>query len=259
MQSIKVRDVYEIINRLSPFTDGDSFDNVGLLVGGMDCAVSKILLALDVTNDVIDEAIKKGANLIVTHHPVIFNPLKRLVYGTPAYRLAENRINAIAAHTNFDVADHSTSDLMAELLGFETSGILNLEFPEKNKGYGRICNLEIAFSPKSLAEHAKKAFDCKSLRFCAGKEEITRVALCSGSAAVEMENAIKAGCQALITGDVKHDRWIDAINKGFTLIDAGHFPTENPFCDYMAEMLSKAFHEADISVAKASAEPFTAL
>ena len=118
---MKVKSVYDFLNEYAPFDVFDSFDNCGLIVGSMDANVKAICLCLDITNKVIEEAAKRKANLIISHHPVIFNPLKRIEAGTPVYNLIKYKMNAICMHTNADMTKNGVTDIMLELLDFENS------------------------------------------------------------------------------------------------------------------------------------------
>lgn len=254
---MKVKSVYDFLNSYAPFNICDSFDNCGLIVGSMDANVKRICLCLDITNKVIEEAAKRKANLIISHHPVIFNPLKRVENDTPVYNLIKNKINAICMHTNADMAKNGVTDIMLELLEFENSGItLEPKYPD-GTGYGKIIDLPICTTPKALAECCKKAFDCTVVRYINTDKPINKVAVCSGAGAGggNVQRAIDAGCDALISGDVKHDLWIDAENNNFCLIDAGHFHTENILCNYLCGILSRKFHNTEIFVAENSKDP----
>ena len=144
---------------------------------------------------------------------------------------------------------------MLDLLEFERSDkILEPVMPD-GTGYGKICELPIATHAKALAECCKKAFDCTVVRYTETDRPIKRVAVCSGAGGSTLPLAIAAGCDALITGDIKHDVWIDAVNRDFCLIDAGHFHTENILCNYLCGVLSRKFHNTQIFVAQSSKDP----
>ncbi|MDR0983402.1 MAG: Nif3-like dinuclear metal center hexameric protein, partial [Ruminococcus sp.] len=145
---MKIKTVYEKIDEIAPFKYTDKFDNTGLLIGDMENEVSFVVLCLDVTNDIILETLKigKSGGLIISHHPVIFNPLKSVKSDSIVYQLIKNNINYIAAHTNYDVALGGITDQMADLLNFENTGE-PLEFVceenAKKIGYGKVCKCEI--------------------------------------------------------------------------------------------------------------------
>ena len=254
---MKVKSVYDFLNEYAPFDVCDGFDNCGLLVGSMNASVKSICLCLDITNKVIEEAAKRKANLIISHHPVIFNPLKSVEKDTPVYNLVKNRMNAICLHTNADMTKDGVSDIMLELLGFDKSTTaLEPKYPD-GTGYGRVVELPIPTTARALAESCKTAFDCSVVRYVDVEKPISKVAVCSGAGAGSgnLQRAIDMGCGALISGDVKHDLWIDAENNDFCLIDAGHFHTENILCNYLSGILSRKFHSAEIFVAENSKDP----
>lgn len=251
----RVRDFYDFINENAPFKVCDKYDNVGLLVGDMEAEVSGVCLCLDITNDVIDEAIRKNANLIISHHPVIFNPLNVVLSNTPVYKMAENKINAVCAHTNADMAENGVSHMMQMLLEFPSTGeILEEIFPD-GTGYGLICEIPLETTATALAETCKSVFHSKVVRYTDGGKPIKRIGLCSGSGGSALEFAIEKNCDALITGDIKHSIWISALNSRFTLIDAGHFYTENIFCSYLSGELCKKFYNDSIFIADNSVDP----
>lgn len=249
-----VRDVYDYINTIAPFNTA-VHDNVGLLTGSMDFEVTGICTCLDITNAIIDEAVKKNANLIISHHPVIFDPLKCVCPPNPVYKLVRNNISAIAMHTNFDMAENGVGDALIELLGFTATGADLEPVHPDGLGFGSVCDLDFAFTPKALAEHCKNALDLGGVRYTPIEKEIRRVAVCSGSGGSTMHYAIDRGCDALITGDIKHNVWIDAINSDFVLIDAGHFGTEKCATHRIAALLSKHFKEVPIFAADSDTEP----
>lgn len=251
---ITVRDVYECINSFAPFASQDSFDNSGLLVGDMNAVVSKGQICLDITNKVVEEAAAKGADLIISHHPVIFHKLDRLDTKDPVFSLAKNGINALCVHTPLDMAKGGISDIMLDLLDFGGQTRVLDPIHKDGTGYGRIVELDFAADGKALASIAKKAFNCTVVRYYDSGRNIKTVGVCSGAGGSEKDviNACRRGCDALITGDVKHSGFIEAMNRGLTLIDAGHFHTENIVCGWLAakleEMLKTEFSVAESSV-----------
>lgn len=249
-----VKDVYDYINSIAPFNTA-VHDNVGLLTGSMDTELTGICTCLDITNKIIDEAVTKKANLIISHHPVIFDPLRCVCPPNPVHKLVHNNISAIAMHTNFDMARDGVGDTLLELLGFsKTGGVLEPVHPD-GSGFGSVCDLDFSFTPKALAEHCKNVLDLGGVRYTPIEKEIRRVGVCSGSGGSTMQLAIERGCDALITGDIKHNIWIDAINSNFVLIDAGHFGTEKCSAHRIAAILSKQFKVVPIFAADNDTEP----
>lgn len=254
-----VSDIYQLIAGLAPFeyaVKGD--DNVGLLVGGADAPVDRVLLSLDITNAAVAEAAGCGAQLIVSHHPVIYHPLYRIAPESPVYKLIEYHIAAICAHTNLDMAPGGLSDEMAKLLGFDSDAVLEVIHSTRYDtpiGFGKICTLQTPVSARALAERAKAVFGSTVVRYTDGGKPIHKVALCSGSGGSILPLALAQGCDAYITGDLRHEHFIDAANSGLTLIDAGHYHTEMIFADYLRGKILAAFPELAVQIAQTSTDP----
>ena len=251
-----VKDIYDHINKIAPYNLQESYDNSGLCVGSKNRRVTKALIALDVTKDIINEAKQKGAQLIITHHPVIFHALKAIDPETVVGMLLENSIAALSAHTNFDSA--IMNDILCKKLELAPTGSL---CEDNQTAMGCVCRLEKEMTPKELAEHIKEKLgntvvrynDLEKTGMYIGRK-ITKAAVCSGSGGSLWKSALSKGCQALITGDVKHDVFVDAQNSGLSVFDAGHFHTENIFCLYMKQELSKQFPTVGFEVAENNVE-----
>lgn len=233
-------DIYHYIDGFAPFDSAMSFDNPGLLVGSFSAPVETTVLSLDITPAVVREAAQLGAQLIISHHPVIFNPLKRLDSESVPYLLAKHGITAICAHTNLDMAPGGVNSCLAErlelcnvraLIEYEASGLPEALMGETARPY----------SPREFAEFVKSALCCDGLRYIDGGREITRVGLCSGGGADLVYSAEQAGCQAFVTGESKHNILLDAENMGVTLVDAGHFYTEDVVILPLLNRLSRQF------------------
>ncbi len=257
---MNVSDVYNYIDTFAPFGTQDKFDNSGLLVGDGADAVTKIAVSLDITNDVIDEAYAAGAQLIVSHHPVIFNRPSSINRTSPVYRLIKLGIAAICVHTPLDMSkepDLGISSIMYRLMGFkglEKAEVLHIVHPSSGIGYGKIAVLEQPVSAAQLAQKTKEAFKCTVVRYTDGGRPIKTAAVCSGAGNDEIYTCIEKGVDALITGDVKWHGFADAKNAKLTVIDAGHFHTEHIVCEPLAERLAEKFPEAEVFVAGASSD-----
>lgn len=251
-----VNDILEYINTFSPLMFAEKYDNVGLLVGSGETQVRGICCTLDITNEVIDEAIAANANLIISHHPVIFDGLKAVPEWSPVYRLIKNDICAVCIHTNFDMSEGGVNDSLLELLGFKSSGVLEPVHPN-GLGFGAVCDLALSFTAKTLAEHCKTALDLDSVRYTRGGGEIRRVAVCCGSGinSEVMALAREKGCDAIISGDIKHNFWVEALNCGMSLIDAGHFGTEKQAKHRIAALIARTFSEVPIFTASSDVDP----
>ena len=238
-------EIYSYIDSFAPFRNQDGFDNSGLCVGDPSAEVSRVLLALDATNAVVDEAEKLGCELILTHHPVIFHPLKRLDVSYPAARALSKGIACIGCHTSLDSAPYGVSDMMVDALGFENLGVvpeINRRDPETGApvGYGAMAKCK-KMSPRELAEVSGSVFGSAALRWVDGGRDIDTVACGSGACSEIMHDAFKKGAQALVTADVKLDVFLEASRIGMTLIDAGHYETEAIALKYLAKKLEDRF------------------
>lgn len=252
---ITVGQVLSFLNTIAPMNTAESYDNVGLLTGSSAENITGIAACLDITEEIIIEAVSKNANLIVSHHPVIFHPMKRILAGNPVYSLVRNDISAIAIHTNFDMCEAGVNDALMELLGWQSVGVLEQTQPN-GLGIGGIAELPLGFTAKALAEHCKKSLDLESVKYCEGDTHaITRIGVCSGSGGDLLARAKALGCQALVTGDVKQSVWIEAVNSGMALIDAGHYGTEKCASHRIATLLSRAFPEIPVFTPDVEHEP----
>lgn len=252
-----VREIYDYIDTFAPFRTQDRFDNSGLLVGDGADEVRKAAVSLDTTNDVIDEAAREGAELIISHHPVIFQKPARIERSSPVYRLIRHGIDAVCVHTPIDMAKDGISDLMYRLMEFPDPGraeVLHVVHPPEGIGYGKIAVFPEPVTAVSLAEKAKSAFGCTVVRYADGGKPIRTAAVCSGAGNDEIYACIEKGVDALITGDVKWHGFTDAKNAGVTVIDAGHFHTEFIVCRPLLEKLRARFPEVEFFLAAASAD-----
>lgn len=248
-----IGDVLEYLKEIAPLETAGSYDNVGLLVGDGAEELTAVCCCVDITHAVINEAAEKGANLIVSHHPVIFEGLKNIPSWSPVAELIKRNISAIAMHTNFDVAKNGVNETLVELLEFECSGYLDGK-------YGAVCEMPLSFTPKSLAEHCKEKLDLGGVRYGridAERKPITRVAVCCGGGVDRdiMRLARENNVDAIISGDIKHNFWIEAENCGISLIDAGHFGTEKAAAHSFAKLITMKFSEVPIFSADSEHDP----
>lgn len=244
----KVKDIYRCIDEFAPFSTQMSFDNAGLLVGGEEEEVTKLLLTLDITLPVIEEAAAWGAQLIVSHHPVIFDPVKRIVAGDPTGEklaaLLRHGLSAICAHTNLDVALGGVNDALAQVLGLKDCTVLEPMGTDREGrvyGLGRAGMADKEYSFTDFAGHVKERLGSNGVRFVDPCRPVRRVAVGGGSCGSCLGEAWKQGCDVLVTADVKYDVFLEAKALGMGLIDAGHFPTENVVLPVLEERLNTAF------------------
>ncbi|MCL2821402.1 MAG: Nif3-like dinuclear metal center hexameric protein [Oscillospiraceae bacterium] len=247
-----IREIYDYLDEIAPFANQSGSDNSGLIVGDYDMPVKKILVCLDVINDVVREAAEKGVDLIIAHHPLMYRPISKISLNDPLHTLIRNKINLIAIHTNIDVAFGGVSDLMLKKLGFPQSNKAIIPINSEGLGYGRIIELNSPISAEDLAEKSKNAFNCTIVKYVDSGKPITKIGVSSGSAAESVEEALHAGCDAFICGEVKYDRMLFAKDHGLTLIEAGHFHTEDVYCEDLVDRLKTKFTGIEIEKAKNS-------
>ncbi|MBO6214442.1 MAG: Nif3-like dinuclear metal center hexameric protein [Lachnospiraceae bacterium] len=251
----------ELLGKQSPKGSALSWDNVGLLVGSEDWNVETVFIALDATDEAIDQAIDAGADLIITHHPMIFKPIGKVTdqdyIGHRVMKLVENHIGLFAMHTNFDI--HGMNDLARERLGLHHTVILDVcETDEDGREYGIGCIGSLDDSTV-LVEYAKTVRDRFGLShvkvFGDPAKPINVVALSPGSGKGEIDVARSKGADVLVTGDIDHHSGIDSVEKGMAIIDAGHYGIEYIFIEYIANYIEEK--TKGIKVCKAEKkEPF---
>lgn len=243
-----VYDIVRFMESIAPQSKKESWDNVGLLCGRKDRQVTTILVALDPFEDVAKEAVKLGADLIVTHHPLIFHPLYSLTddtaIGRTAATLLRHDIAAFSAHTNLDIAPQGVGSCLARALGLEDISVIEPIEKTADGVWGLLRMGTVA--PQSLNDflaHVKRALQAPAVRYAPASEKVHRVAVGGGACADEWKSAFAAGCDTFVTADARYNDFWDARDAGLTLIDAGHFYTENPVCTYLQRILQEAFPE----------------
>ncbi|MDD5863972.1 MAG: Nif3-like dinuclear metal center hexameric protein [Firmicutes bacterium] len=248
-----VADVLQFMEDLAPSSLMESWDNGGLLCGQREQRVHTILVALDPFHNVIQEAIDRHADLIVTHHPLIFGDALWAVTGdTETGRclmtLIQHGIAAINAHTNLDLAPGGINDALAAALGLENPEIIRpLGTLPDGRAYGLLRAGTVGEQPlEAFLSRVKERLHCDGLRYVDGGRTVRKVAVGGGACAGEMGDAISAGCDTLVTSDVKYNQFRTAWEKGLNLIDAGHFHTENPAMPILAEKLRGAFPDVTV-------------
>lgn len=250
---LKVSDVLEYLWEVAPKEGAEPWDNVGHLVGRGEAPVKKILVALDITMPVIREAVGIGADLIVAHHPLIWDSYRHVTDSVfqqeKVLSLIENKIAAICMHTNLDEAEDGVDDTLVEALGLKA--ITHLA----EDRIGHICELEQEMPLEAFLSLVKDRLGANGLRYCDGGRPVKRIATGCGSCSEYLPQAVAAGCDTFITGDVKHDRWIDALGQGINLIDAGHYSTENPIVKKLHGKLSVRFPEVEIVITEKMPQP----
>ena len=262
-----VKDFFGWIDQIAPFATQEGFDNAGFLVGRGGRPVERVLVALDVTEGVVSEAADWGAQLIVAHHPVIFQPARSVTDESAAGRvllaLIENRIAAICAHTNLDAAQAGVNDCLARALELTDIGQLcQAGVDGQGRPYG-IGRTGVVHRPGlSAAEYAafvKERLGSASVRFVDGGKPVKKVAVGGGACGSLMEDALVQGCDTFVTADLKYNNFLDAQALGLNLMDAGHFPTENVVCTPLAARLAQAFPQTAVRVSRVHREIYSAV
>ena len=245
---ITVREIEKYLFQFAPKELAMDWDNVGLLIGDPDMNVTRVLIALDITNTTAREAMEKGCELIISHHPVMnchWNPVQTIRYDTPQgklfIRLLKNNISAICMHTNLDRAKGGVNDCLAEELGLTDF----IDLPGGD-GFCRVGNLPWEISLPEFVKNIRDVLRCNGVRYADGGKSVFRVASGGGACAEYTQAAFDAGCDTFVTSDIKYHDFLDAAAMGLNLIDAGHFPTENIICRKLIEILSDAFPDLSL-------------
>lgn len=251
-----VADILTVLETLAPRSMKMDWDNVGLLCGSAATPVTKVLVALDPFEGVCREAAAMGAQLIVTHHPLIFTPPRSVTDETGVGRsirlLCRENISAINAHTNLDCAPGGVNDVLAARLGLDAVSVIDPQgLDVQGRPWGLLRMGTVPRQPLTdFLAHVKTALGCPGLRFVDGGRQVCRVAVGGGSCADEMQAALSAGCDTFVTADVKYNQFWDARDLGLNLIDAGHFYTENPVTTHLARAISDAFSEITVKISE---------
>lgn len=244
-----VREIEQALYELAPRELAFDWDNVGQLLGDPEQQVEKILVSLDITEAVAQEALDKGCQLIVAHHPVMnckWLPVQTVRTDTPQghlfLKLLLNGVSAICMHTNLDAADNGVNDCLARALRLEDPG------PVEQEGE-RLCRMGTLKEPMPLTEFVafvSKALGCNGVRYAGTGEVVRRVAVGGGSCGGSQSAVLAAGCDTFVTADLGYHDFLDAAGKGLNLIDAGHFPTEDVVCQEVISYLTARFPELSI-------------
>lgn len=229
-----VNDILQFLDSKYPLSLAAEFDNCGLLIGDKNTKVKSGVIALDCTAETIEFAKEIGANLIVTHHPIMFSGIKKIPADSIEYRLISNGISLISMHTNLDVAAGGVNDCLCSVLGLK-----NVKRIPTDDFYIRIGEIE-SISPDAFAKSVSLSLNT-TVKYVAGKSDIKKVGVCSGSGGEYIDFALKSGADAFVSADIKHHLFIDAENRGYTLIDAGHRATEEVVIETLEKQLNGKF------------------
>ena len=254
-----VQDVLQFIETIAPTYMKEHWDKVGLNCGRLDKPVKRILVALDPFQAVCEEAVRKGADLLVTHHALIWTPsfiTDSDEQGRNTLYLIENGIACINAHTNLDCAPGGVNDILADTLGLENISIINPKGVDpQGRSYGLLRQGSVAEqSLRQYLQTVKDTLGCEGLRYVDAGKPVRNVAVGGGACASELQQVAVAGCDTFITADIRYNQFWDAKALGINLIDAGHFHTENPVCSYLVKQLSQAFPNIEVILSENHAD-----
>jgi dinuclear metal center YbgI/SA1388 family protein len=248
---MKMRELERELMTLADLKYAEDWDNSGLQCGNRDKEIRKVFIALDATNEVIDQAIEFGADLLLTHHPLIFSPLSSIdsedYIGKRIYRLIQNDIVLYAMHTNFDVC--CMREALDSRIGLEDVRPLEVLPGYSDMGIGSVGTLETEMSLQSLMDRILERFGISNVKLFGNPDtKVRKVGVLGGSGKSEIDLAVAAGCDVYISGDIDHHSGIDALEKGIAVIDAGHYGLEHVFSEYMREYLESKFKDIEISL-----------
>lgn len=265
------RHILEFLEEWAPQSTKLEYDNVGLLIGNEDHEVSKIITCLDVTPDIINEAIESGADLVVAHHPLIFRKLSRITssdsIGALIYRLIRNDIHLIAAHTNLDAAPGGVSFVLAERLGLRQIQFLKPGGPTDAgidtgaiysngpaSGFGAIGELPGIMSTHSFLSLVGDRLGSGGIRYSGSPAQVKNVAVCGGAGSFLAEEAMGKGADAFVTADLKYHDFFTGTDS-FLLVDAGHYETEVPINKVLRDRLRGRFPGLDVNATRVNTNP----
>ncbi len=255
-----VNDILNYIETLAPRAMKMDWDNVGLLCGSRSTPVTKVLVALDPFEGVCAEAAAWGAQLIVTHHPLIFRPLPNITDETSIGRaiqtLCRHGISAVNAHTNLDQAPDGVNDVLARTLGLENIRLFRPQGVDaEGREWGLLrCGEVTEQGLTQFMDTVKQRLGCQGLRYVNSGRPVRHVAVGGGACADGILEARNAGCDTFVTADVKYNQFWDAQDLGLNLIDAGHFATENPVVAVLAEKLQAQFPKIQVKISQTHAD-----
>lgn len=261
---MRCRQVIEALQNLAPSSYAMSWDNSGFLIGRFDSEVKKIGVALDATNEVVENAVRDGVDLLVTHHPIIFSAIKQVndetFLGRKILTLVENHIACYAMHTNYDIAG-GMPELTAKRIGLIAEEPLEVtnESEDGLEGIGKIGILDRVLTLEQCANLVKEGFGLeKVLVFGDKSREIRRIALSPGSGRSMIKEAVRKNADVIITGDIGHHEGLDAMDMGIAVIEAGHYGLEYVFIEHVAKYLKNEFRDIEV-VSYSSGVPYSIL
>ncbi len=259
-----VKEVYHLLDQKAPFAYQLGFDNAGFLLGRQETEVSRILVALDLTDAVLQEAITQEVQLVVTHHPLIWEKRAAVTDQDPVGKLllelVEHKIALIATHTNLDAVEGGVNSVLAAALGLEDTQPLcqdGIDAQGRPYGIGRVGVRKETGSLTAFAQEVKAALHVEGLRLMDTGRPVFRVAVGGGACGGMLSDVLRHGCDTFVTSEIKHDVYLDARARGVNLIDAGHYATEALVCSVLGDWLRTAFPMIEVSISAAQREVFS--
>ncbi len=249
---ITLADIYNWFDEVAPFANAKGTDNCGILVGSGDITVTRALLAVDVTPDIIHEAAKVGAELIISHHPTIYNPIRRLRKEDCAYLAARHGVSLLACHTNLDVAADGVNETFIRAIGLKKVGLC----PGTDDCVALAEIPPALQSISALAEAVKTGAKLDCVRVAEGKRPLKIAAVCCGGGAFAVDAVLSSPADVYISGEFRHNHALDANRMGVTLIDAGHYETERLVLEPLRDRLAQRFPQVAFAVAEADRPVF---
>lgn len=234
------KDIYDFLNEKYPVSTAMDFDNPGFLIGDRNAEVKRVLIALDCDRTAVEKAIETGCTLIISHHPVIFSGMKSITEDDLVYRIIKSGISVISMHTNLDVGEGGVNDCLCLAVGLK-----NVDTYIASDGYalrrGEIDGMTASEFAKSLHKSLGG-----SVKYADGGKTIRRVLVCSGSGGEFFRELKAAGCDALLSADIKHNVFVDAVNRCLSVFDAGHYATEDVVVEPLASSIHGQFSVLDV-------------
>ena len=258
---IKVNNIINEMELLAPTYLKEDFDNVGLMVGDKNKEVKKVLLALDCTLKVIEEDKKENVELIITHHPLIFKRPSSIttdtLQGKKIIELIKNDISLYSSHTNLDSVENGLNDTIVSILGFDNSKILEKNKRDDKAGLGRIVSLKESIQLEDLISKIKKSLNINNLRVVKGKDKVNKIAIINGSGQDFIGKAVALGADCIITGDTTYHFASDYKEMEISILDVGHFASEQITFFNVMENLKEKFKDVEFITSTVEEDPFS--
>lgn len=255
-----VNAVTSFLDSFAPLQLAEEWDNVGLLLGDETAPAWRVLTCLTLTEDVADEAIAEGADLIISHHPILFRKVQRItaatVEGRILLKLAGSHISVYSPHTGYDSADGGINRQLAEALGLQNIAPIRELEADPTAGSGRLGDLQSSRTLSEFLSDIKAALQIDRLQFVSGDgRAVSRAAVACGSAAEFLSDAAERGCDVLVTGEARFHSLLEARSAGVAMVLLGHFASERPAMEHLASVLSSEFPQLHVAASAAETDP----